>query len=161
MPGHPPINDDLKELIGSFQSHGVEFLVVGAHALAYHGRPRFTEDLDLFVRRNKQNAANIRLALDAFGIHLTDDAEAQLSDNPRGMMVLGHKPTQVDLLNFLDGVSFEDAWQRRVIGRMADIEIGFLSLPDYIATKMASGRERDLVDLNSLREHLGGSLPGE
>src|SRR2546421_4222787 len=107
MPGLTPLSDDLKELIGSFQSQGVEFLVVGAHALAFHARPRFTEDLDLFLRRTAGNATRVRKALDAFGFSLTDEAEQRLATDPRGMIVLGRKPHQVDLLNFLDGVEFE------------------------------------------------------
>src|ERR1017187_2491443 len=104
MTGPTPLSDDLKELIELFQSHHVEFLIVGAHALAFHARPRFTEDLDLFVRRTSSNVHRIREALDAFGFGLTDAAEAELTDNPRGMLVLGRKPNQVDVLNFLDGV---------------------------------------------------------
>jgi hypothetical protein len=161
MPGLNPLNDDLKELIGLFQSHRVEFLVVGAHALAYHARPRFTEDLDLFLRRSKDNAARTRRALDEFGFGLTDRAESDLAELPRGMIVLGRKPNQVDLLNFLDGVTFEDAWERRCMGLLGDIEVGFLSLVDYVATKRATGRARDLDDLNRLREQLGRPLPGD
>src|SRR5437764_7685219 len=108
MPGLTPLSDDLKELIGLFQSQGVEFLVVGAHALAFHARPRFTEDLDLFLRRTRENARRARKALDEFGFRLTDQAENKLAEDSRGMIVLGRKPNQVDLLNFLDGVDFED-----------------------------------------------------
>ncbi|MHB8636056.1 MAG: hypothetical protein ACYC96_06250 [Fimbriimonadaceae bacterium] len=72
--------------------------------LAFHARPRFTEDLDLFIRRTAQNARRVRAALDEFGFGLTDAAERELAVNPRGMLVLGNKPNQVDVLNFLDGL---------------------------------------------------------
>lgn len=159
MPGQLPISDDLKELIKLFLSHGVEFVVVGAHALAFHARPRFTEDLDLFVRRSKENAARIRSALEELEIRMSDEAVLQLSEDDRAMIVLGRKPNQVDLLNFLDGVSFEDVWRNRVSGFLGDVEVSYLSLSDYVKTKRASGRSRDIDDLNRLQEFLGGNLP--
>lgn len=161
MPGQPPLSDDLKELIRLFQSHGVEFLVVGAHALAFHARPRFTEDLDLLLRRTDENAARARLALDEFGFALTDEAEAKLAQDPRGLIVLGRKPNQVDLLNFLDGVEFESAWSRKVPGLLAESQVFYLSFEDYVATKRAAGRPKDVDDLNRLREQLGRALPGD
>ena len=159
MPGLTPLSDDLKELIGLFQSHRVEFLVVGAHALAFHARPRFTEDLDLFIRRSAENAHRVRTALDEFGFGLSDAAEAELATNPRGMIVLGRKPNQVDVLNFLDGVEFDQAWERRQQGNLGEVPVAYLSLVDYIATKRAAGRAKDIDDLNRLREVLGTDLP--
>lgn len=158
MPGPIPLTDDLKELIELFQSHHVEFIVVGAHALAFHGRPRFTEDLDLFIRRTTSNVAAIALALAEFGIPLARSAEAELLQNPRSMIVLGRKPHQVDILNFLDGVQFEDAWSRAEAGSLATLSVRFLSLIDYVATKRASGRSKDIDDLNRLRELIGPEI---
>jgi hypothetical protein len=77
------------------------------------------------------------------------------------MIVLGRKPNQVDLLNFLDGVEFDHAWRHRVQGYLGRTEVGYLSLEDYVATKRASGRAKDLDDLNRLREFLGHGLPDE
>jgi predicted nucleotidyltransferase len=161
MHGQTPLNNDLKELLRLFQSHGVEFLVAGAHALAFHARPRFTEDLDLFLRRTKDNAARVRRALEVFGFNLTDEAEQKLANDPRGMIVLGRKPHQVDLLNFLDGVDFDAAWANRKQGKLADLEVAFLGLEDYVATKRATARAKDQDDLNRLREQLGHKLPGD
>src|SRR5580704_8184946 len=140
MPGPTTLSDDLKELIGLFQFHRVEFLVAGAHALAFHARPRFTEDLDLFIRRSADNVRRVRAALDEFGFGLTDAAELELANNPRGMIVLGRKPNQVDILNFLDGVEFDNAWGRRQSGNLGEVSVEFLSLIDFVATKKASGR---------------------
>jgi len=156
MPGPDPISDDLRELIELFRLQNVEFLVVGAHALAFHSRPRFTEDLDLFVRRSPENVRRLRQALEAFGFALTDDAEAKLADDPRAMIVLGRKPYQVDILNFLDGVEFEGAWLRRVIGRLSNLEVGYLSFEDLVATKQATNRPKDQSDLKLLREQNPG-----
>jgi len=152
MLGPTPLSDDLKELIGLFQSHHVDFMVVGAHALALYARPRFTEDLDPFIRRTAENARRVRLALNAFGFGLTDEAESDLAGNPRGMLVLGRKPNQVDVLNFLDGVDFDLAWNRKVRGSLGEISVDFLGLEDYIATKRAAGRPKDLDDLHRLEQ---------
>jgi len=155
MPGQTHLNDDLKELIELFQSHHVDFLVVGAHALAFHARPRFTEDLDLFLHRTPDNAGRARKALEEFGLQISEDVERQLAENPRAMIVLGSKPHQVDLLNFLDGVAFEQAWERRAVGSLGSLTVPYLGLEDYVATKRAAGRAQDLDDLNRLREVLG------
>jgi len=161
MLGPPPLNDDLKELIRLFQSHRVEFIVVGAHALAFHAVPRFTEDLDLFVKRTEANVLRTSKALDEFGFRLTQEACDRFATDPRSMIVLGRKPNQVDLLNFLDGVDFETAWDRREIGVLAEVDVAYLSLEDYVLTKRASGRSKDIDDLNRLREAFGRALPGD
>jgi predicted nucleotidyltransferase len=161
MPGPPPLSNDLKELIGLFQSHGVEFLVVGAHALALHSRPRFTEDLDLFLRNSRENAERLKSALVEFGIGMRDEAVEQFETGERSIIVLGNKPAQVDLLNFLDGVDFQEAWDRKVTGNLGGHIVSFIGLEDYITTKRASGRPRDLADLQHLRDHLGKALPGD
>ena len=75
------------------------------------------------------------------------------------MIILGKKPNQVDLLNFLDGVDFDEAWPRRVEGKLGESDVSFIGLTDYIATKKASGRPKDVDDLNRLREHLGCDFP--
>lgn len=161
MPGQIPLNDDLNELIGLLKSHDVEFIIVGAHVLAFYARPRFTEDLDIFVRRSRSNANRIRSALTDFGLDLSHEAELQLAEEPRGILILGNKPHQVDLLNFLDGVAFDEAWNRRVPAVLGSHEVGFLSLEDYVATKRATGRAKDLDDLSRLREALREKLPGD
>jgi predicted nucleotidyltransferase len=149
------MTDDLRELIELLQSHQVEFLVVGAHALAFHALPRFTEDIDFFVRRTRENANKIRQALVEFGFPVTEDAEDRMAESPRGMIVLGRKPNQIDFLNFLDGVEFDTAWARRVRGRLGPVEVDYIGLADYIATKRASGRPKDNWDLAELERILG------
>jgi hypothetical protein len=123
---------------------------VGAHALAFYAKPRFTEDLDLFVRRSHENAARVRSALEEFGFHLQDEAEAHLHQGHRAMIVLGRKPNQVDILNFLSGVDFDSAWNRRTSGLLGDIVVNYISLEDLAATKRAAARPQDLADLAQL-----------
>lgn len=154
-----PISDDLRDLIDSFRRHEVEFLVVGAHALALHGYPRNTYDLDLWVRRSNESATRIRAALADFGVQIGEEGERQFTLQ-RNMLKLGVPPNQVDILTFLDGCDFEEAWARRVPGDLAETKVAFLSLEDYVATKKASGRDKDARDLGELRRILG-RLPGD
>lgn len=154
-----PISDDLRDLIDSFRSHGVEFLVVGARALAFYGYPRNTYDLDLWVRRSAESAKRIRAALADFGIQIGDEGERQFTLQ-RNMLVLGIPPNQVDVLTFLDGCDFDEAWNRRISGELNDVAVSFLSVEDYVLTKKASGRDKDLRDLGELRRVLG-KLPGD
>ena len=161
MPGQLPISEDLKELLRLFQFHHVEFVVVGAHAIAFYSRARFTEDLDLFVKRSQDNAFRLKASLEEFGFPMADESARQLSENPRAMIVLGAKPNQVDLLNFLDGVTFEDAWGRRKPGQMADdLTVDFIALEDLVSSKKASNRPKDKYDLELLKEFYRGNLPG-
>ncbi|MHB8637379.1 MAG: nucleotidyl transferase AbiEii/AbiGii toxin family protein [Fimbriimonadaceae bacterium] len=154
MRGSPQINEDLSELISLLKSHHVEFIVVGSHALAFHGVPRFTEDIDFFIRRSEENISRLAEALAEFGIPVADNAKVEMLIKPRGVIFIGHKPNRADFLNFLDGVEFQDAWTRRLPGQLADVEVSFLSLSDYQATKEASGRAKDAADLVLLRATL-------
>jgi hypothetical protein len=160
MPGMEPLSDDLLELIDLFQSNGVDFLIVGAHALALYAFPRRTEDLDLWVRRSAENAARVRAALDEFGFRIGDEGERQLTLE-QNMLQLGHPPNRVDILTFLDGCDFDVAWERKQGATLQERELPFISLEDYVATKKACGRAKDLDDLNRLREQRTVPLPGE
>ncbi len=146
------MHDDLKELIESLIAHNVEFIVVGAHALAYYGRPRYTEDLDLFLRRSEANGTALRNALSAFGIPISDTTSERLMTKDKQMIVIGHSPNSVDLMTFLDGVEFEDAWSHKVQGEVLGVTTWILNKSDYIKTKAATGRPKDLLDLEILRE---------
>jgi len=146
------MESDWKELIELLQSHGVEFLVVGAHALAFFGRPRYTEDLDLFLRMSKKNQIALQSALKEFGITVSDEGAKKLMSQERQMLVLGHEPYAVDLLNFLDGVDFDSAWNSKVPGKVFGAKTWIISKEDFIKTKTASGRKKDLLDLELLKE---------
>ena len=146
------MQDDLKELIESLKSHGVEFIVVGAHALAFHGHPRYTEDLDLFLRRSDENGEALNSALKSFGISVSSQNLNRLMTSDRYLVVIGHNPFAVDLMNFLDGVNFDDAWSNKVDGEVYGVKAWVISKEDYIRTKKASGRPKDLLDLEILGE---------
>lgn len=151
MRGYHSINEELRELLSLLNSHGVEFIIVGAHALAFHGVPRFTEDIDFFVSRSRLNVVRLAAALRDFGVELTEEAQAEMETTPRGVIFVGQKPNRADFLNFLDGLSFESAFEAKVAGSLSGLPVFFLSLPDFIQTKQASGRPKDVGDLALLK----------
>jgi len=146
------MTDDLKELIGSLRSHKVDFLVVGPVALTVHARPRYTEDLDLWIRRTEENVDRLRAALEACGFPVVKGALSDFVDKDRQMIILGAAPQAVDLLNFLGGVEFDPAWEKRVPGLLWGQEVDFIGRDDFIASKEAAGRPKDLADLALLQE---------
>ena len=133
-------------------SHDVEFMVAGAHAVAFHGRARFTEDLDLFLRRSQLNQKKLAMALEDFGFPIDPAQLEKFFSNPRAMIKLGVKPNLVELLNFLDGVSFDEAYSRCDRGLIGETEVGIISLEDLLSTKQTVGRPQDLADLAVLRK---------
>lgn len=153
------LSDDLTELLGVFLSNNVEFMVTGAYALALYGRPRFTEDLNLFVRRTEPNAKQLRQALQDFGIGLTDEGERQFYEDPRALLVIGNKPHEVDIMNFLDGVEYDTAMNRAQTAELCGMQVPFIGIEDLVACKRASGRPRDLDDLAHLQQKLGSGFP--
>ncbi len=156
MPGYLPTSDELSELVSLLNSHGVNYIVVGAHALAFHGVPRFTEDVDFFVSRSSQNIGRLANALEEFGITLPEESQVQMVSKERGVIFVGHRPNRVDFLNFLDGVDFDSAAESGAQGSLAGQPVLFISLKDYIAAKRASGRPKDISDLAIL----GTIIPG-
>jgi hypothetical protein len=153
------LNQDFQDLIKSLTDQNVEFLVVGAHALAFHGVARFTEDLDLWMRRSKSNTLRLQRALADFGIRISDTDTAQLLEE-RKFLRFGHPPTKIEILNFLDGCEFDTAAARAPKETLGQVEVAILSLEDYVATKQASGRPKDASDLALLRSMIG-DLPGD
>jgi hypothetical protein len=147
MPGSNPISDELKEFVELLISHKVEFIVAGSHALAFHGIPRFTEDIDFFIRRTEANVRRLQDALAEAEIKLDEAGLEKFVTSDRQMIVVGNEPNRVDFLNFLSGLSFDEAWENRVEGTIQTLPVYFLSKADYIKTKRAAGRPKDLADL--------------
>ena len=143
------LTQDLREFVASLTSRRAEFLVVGAHAVAYHGYPRFTGDIDLWVRPTLENATRVLEALVSFGfggLGLTlDDFVA-----PGKVVQLGYPPSRIDLLTSISGVTFDEAWDDRVHGLLDGLPVDYLSLAALVRNKRASGRTKDLADLERL-----------
>ena len=143
------ISKDLKELLELFRSHGVECVVVGAHALALHGLPRFTADLDVLVHRNRKNADNILKALSEFGF---EDIGLSPEDFlvPDQVIQLGNPPNRIDLLTSISGVDWDSAASGAIEGAFGDTLVSFLGRDELIANKRATGRLKDLADVEAL-----------
>ena len=145
------MNPDFVELLRAFSAAKVRFLVVGAYALALHGRPRATGDLDLWVEANPENAARVIQALQAFGAPLNEITAADFS-HPGIVFQIGLPPRRIDLLTELTGLDFAEAWNDSVRNAMGPCEVAFLGKRSLIKNKRATGRPQDLVDLQSLEE---------
>ncbi len=142
---------DWSEFLAIFGRHGVRFLLVGAHALAAHGRVRATLDLDVFVDSTPANARRVGAALADFGF--ADYRESwKLFTRPYQVTMLGRVPNRIDILTRISGVSFQAAWRNRCEVRADHGMIAVLSLRDLVANKRASGRAKDLADLALLDE---------
>jgi len=145
---------DFKELLQSFNAHNVKYLVVGGYAVSFHAQPRATKDLDIFIKADPANAKAAFAALAAFGMPLEGITVDDLA-NAKKFIRFGREPMAVDLLPGIDGVNFDEAWERRVeavIDAATALRAFFISKPDLIASKLAAGRTRDLADVEEIRE---------
>jgi hypothetical protein len=140
------MNRDFAEMLSALSAAQAEFLVVGAHAMAAHGLPRATGDLDIWVRPTRENAERVWTALARYGAPMGDLRVEDLS-TPGMIFQIGVVPCRVDVLTVIDGVSFEAAWPRRIQSTTWGITVPVLGRDDLIANKRASGRPKDLADL--------------
>jgi hypothetical protein len=145
------VNPDFKDLLAAFAAHGVDALVVGAHALAAHGHVRATKDLDVWIRPEPENARRALRALAAFGAPVDDLREEDLVQ-PGIVFQIGAPPVRIDILTSIDGVAFPEAWRDRLTASVAGLPVAFLSRHHLIANKQASGRLQDLADVERLEE---------
>lgn len=141
---------DFKELAELFLSKGVKFLIIGGYAVTAHGRPRYTGDIDFFVEKDAENAKRIVEALHEFFGPLPEIREENFLDDTR-MSQFGREPLRIDILVSIKGVDFAGAWERRVSFHHSGIDLPFISLADLRVNKLATGRHKDL---NDLEEHL-------
>lgn len=140
---------DLREFVELLLSKKVEFVVVGAHALAFHGRPRLTEDIDFFVRMSPENAARIMETMQEFGIVPSTVTKNDFL-KPDSVVQLGYAPNRIDLITSLSGVSPDEVWDTRVQGELDGLSVYFISLDTFAKNKRATGRKKDLGDLEGL-----------
>jgi hypothetical protein len=145
------VHSDFRDLLELFNAHRVEYLVVGSYALAFHGAPRLTRDMDLLVRPTRANAQRILTALDAFGfasLHLT----VEDFDRPDQVLQLGVPPVRIDIMTSIEAVAWDEAWSGRAAGQCGGVPVHFLGREQYITNKRAIGRPKDLGDLDALGE---------
>jgi len=145
---------DFKELLELFNANSVEYMIVGGYALAFHGAPRYTGDIDLLVRPCPENAKNILKALHEFGFGNTGISIDDFIEADR-VIQLGLPPVRIDIATSITGVTWEQAANHRVAGHYGDVPTFYIGRDDFIANKKACGRHKDLADVESLDESVG------
>lgn len=143
------LNPDFRDILSAFNAERVEYLLVGAYALAAHGLPRATGDIDLWIRPSTANARCVWRALEQFGAPRQGISLPDL-ETPELVVQLGLPPRRIDLMTSIDGVGFETAWRERVIISVEGIEVPTISRENLIANKRATGRPQDLADVARL-----------
>jgi len=143
------LNPDFREMLSALSDAGAEYLIVGAYALAVHGVPRATGDLDFWIRATPDNAERVLAALAAFGAPTADLSTDDLLA-PDRVIQLGYPPVRIDLLTSIDGVGFDEAWPARLETTVAGQRVNVIGRDDLIRNKRSVGRPRDLADIEEL-----------
>jgi hypothetical protein len=147
------VNEDFRDLLAALLEAGARFLVVGAHALAVHGVPRTTGDLDVWLAPDPDNARRVWEALLRFGAPVAAMGVTQQDLTRADAVVqIGLPPRRIDLLTSISGVGFDEAWVARVNHEVAGLGIPFIGRAELVRNKRASGRTKDLADLEALGE---------
>lgn len=158
------LTGDWCDFLRLLQKHRVRFLVVGAHALAAHGRPRFTGDFDVFVAPTRSNAKRVQSALVEFGAGglASEEFFAEPDTTGAAGVTIGVPPMRIDVLKSISGVTFDEAWRGRLSARFEGKPVGVIGMAAYVKNKRAAGRTKDLLDLALLEEagiDVGGKIP--
>ena len=144
------LNQDFKEFFQSLNANHVHYLVVGGYAVAFHGHPRYTKDIDIWIEMSPENAASIVTALDQFGF---GSLELKKEDFlvPDQIIQLGYPPNRIDLLSTVPGVDFAACYASRLQVNVDGVLVNFIDLENLKKNKQASGRHQDLADLENLQ----------
>ncbi len=142
---------DFKELLELLNARNVEFVIVGGYALAFHGAPRYTGDLGVYVKPDDNNAAKVLKALEDFGFEFMGFSIEDFS-KPGKVVQLGNPPVRIDIITSISGVSWEDASSHSVQGSYGDVFVRYLGKNELIVNKRAVGRHKDLADIEALGE---------
>ncbi len=145
------IQPDFKELLELFNAHGVEYIIVGGYALAFHGVPRYTGDIDILINPTIPNSQKIMVALDEFGFGSLGLSEKDFQ-NPDNIIQLGVPPVRIDLITSISGVSIEEAFSKSIEGKYSDISVKYIGREQFVANKRSTGRLKDRSDLEALGE---------
>lgn len=143
------LQSDLSEFIALLNSGRVEYVVVGGHAVAFHGHPRLTGDIDFFVRATPENADRLLAVLAEFGFGEMGLTKGELTV-PDKVVQLGRPPNRIDLLTSISGVTFDEAWKTRAEGQLGEHVVPFIGMEALIRNKRASNRAKDQLDVTTL-----------
>ncbi len=145
------INSDYKDLLAAFNAAEVEFLVVGAHALAAHGHPRYSEDFDVWVRATQDNAGRVYKALSQFGAPMQNISVSDFIDDDL-IFQIGVAPIRIDIITSISGVTWDEAWPQKISAVYGGVPVFVIGRDALMRNKRASGRPKDLIDLETLRQ---------
>jgi hypothetical protein len=145
------VQKDFRDLLKLLNAHKVDYLIVEAYALAFHGAPRYTGDMDLFVNPNPANAQRIMAALNDFGFGSAELSATGFEVEDK-IVQLGFPPVMVDIVTSLTGVSLEEAASGRIEGKYGDVPVYYIGRQQFISNKRALGRKKDFADLEALGE---------
>ena len=147
---------DFEDFVKLLNLHGVEYMVVGGYALAFHGKPRHTGDLDIWISISEKNAVRILRVLKQFGLSSMDFKKEDFL-KPGYISQIGYPPLRIDILNSIDGVEFKDAIQNMLRLEIEnDFTINYIGLKDFVKNKQASGRSQDLADIQEIQKLKAG-----
>jgi hypothetical protein len=145
------LQKDLREFIELLNSHEVEYLIVGGHAVAFHGHPRYTGDIDFLVRPTDQNASRIVSVIREFGIEHSESLKVSLMQRDK-IVQIGRPPNRIDIITSASGIDFDEAWDQAVSGNLDGLPVRFPDLRSLLKNKKASGRTKDLADVEELEK---------
>lgn len=145
------LQKDYKELLRSLNSKSVRYLLIGGYAVIFHGYPRFTHDLDIVISNDHENLAKCIAALNDFGF-TGPDVSVSLFTKPKSVVRMGIEPVMIELLNYIKGLDFDDAYSRRDLREVEDITVSLISLSDLIKNKLTVARDKDIADVTELRK---------
>ena len=141
---------DFDEFCALLSAHEVEFVIVGAYALGFHGAPRFTGDLDILVRPTEENGERLLAAITAFGFPTPPVTPADIVIG-RKVIEMGVAPVQIHVMSQIDGVTWEEVWASRELGPFGSQSLPFIGRAEFLRNKRAAGRPKDLADVEALR----------
>jgi hypothetical protein len=143
------LNSDFRDLLSALSAAEARYLVVGGYAVAFHSEPRFTKDLDIWIAADADNARRVHSALAAFGAPVSGLSATEFTE-PGIVLQIGVPPNRVDVLTSVDGITFEEAWPRRVEGAFGGERMWVIGRDDLLRSKRATGRPQDLADVAAL-----------
>ena len=142
---------DFEDFVKLLNKHQVDYMIVGGYALAFHGKPRHTGDLDIWINISEKNAERLVLAIKEFGLASLGLTKTDFMHEGY-VTQIGYPPLRIDILNTIDGVKFEDAYQNKLLVDVDGIQVKYIGLKDFIENKTASGRSQDIADLREIKK---------
>ena len=140
---------DFKEFLNLLRVNQVEYLLIGAYAVGYHGYPRATQDLDVWIASTPQNATRLVAVLQEFGFGMPEVTPESVL-RPNNIIRMGREPVRIEILNWASGVDFDECYRKRIVDEVDGVEVSLIGLDQLKKNKKAAGRLKDLADLEEL-----------